>query len=760
MSRVSDAMRRAGHHQDDETSVPDDSAFETSEEGVDQAPEDDAPVVAAIPAAEPEPVIRGELVPQTIPTTPIAAATFEARDSGDEIRFREVLRILYRRKWIGLGVVAACLAAAVAYNYTAERIYQARARVLIEASGQDVVPFRSGAGADPGRYDYFVTQLEVLRSRAVAKYTLERLKELSPDPATQSGQIARLLGALGVSPVKGSNGDTRVVDVTYQSTNPERAAQVANAVAEAYVAQNMENLQKGSRDASEQLKKSLAELRDEASAAESRLQAYREQKDALSLEDRQNIVLQRLKSLDELATNAETVRVQKEGLYRQLMSMKESGASLDAFPMIQANGVIQSRKAEVDRLKNERSQLLQTFKETAPDVTRVDTAIADAQRQLDSEFAKAAEAVRKDFESAQANEKEMKKARDEQAGEIQKLGRTAVPYSALQREANSSQQILQAVMQRLKETTIVSELPINNMRVLDTAEVPGIPISPNTTLNIAIALIAGTFLALVCVFGLEYLNPSLADAQDISAALGLPLLGTAPRVSNLSDGPAVLTELPASFQEAIRNIRTQILLSPAPAGGRTLAVTSARPGEGKTVVSTSLAISMAMAGRRVLLIDCDLRRAQLQHVFGISRGPGLTNIINAQIKPSQALVESPVKGLFILPAGDETAAPGDLLDSERLNQLIHGLKQVFDIVIVDSAPVLAVSDAAIVANAVNSVVFVVGSGTSREVAQQAIERLSSGRAQILGVVLNKAKSESSVYYDTYYATPRGSLTNA
>jgi len=168
-----------------------------------------------------------------------------------------------------------------------------------------------------------------------------------------------------------------------------------------------------------------------------------------------------------------------------------------------------------------------------------------------------------------------------------------------------------------------------------------------------------------------------------------------------------------------------------------------------------------MAGRRVLLIDCDLRRAQLQHVFGISRGPGLTNIINAQIKPSQALVESPVKGLFILPAGDETAAPGDLLDSERLNQLIHGLKQVFDVVIVDSAPVLAVSDAAIVANAVNSVVFVVGSGTSREVAQQAIERLSSGRARILGVVLNKAKGESSVYYDTYYANAaRGSLTNA
>jgi capsular exopolysaccharide synthesis family protein len=752
-------MRRAGHHQDDEASIPDDTAFDTGEEGIEQAPEDHEPAaVTAAATAEPEPVIRGELVPQTIPAMPIAAATFE-RDSGDEIRFKDVLRIIFRRKWIALGIVAACLAVAVAYNYTAERIYQARARVLIDANGQDIVPFRSGSGADPSRFDYFVTQLEVLKSRAVAKQALERLKELSPDPATQSGQIARLLGALGVSPVKGANGDTRVVDVTYQSTNPERAAQMSNAIADAYVAQNLENLQRGGREASESLKKSLAELREEASAAESRLQAYREQQDALSLEDRQNIVLQRLKQLDDLSTNAETTRAQKESLYRQITSMKESGASLDSFPMIQANGVIQSRKADLDKLRSERSQALQTFLPTAQEVVKIDTAIADAQRQLDSEFAKATDAIKNDFEAAAAYEKKIKTAREEQSSEIQKLGRKSVPYSALQREATSSQQILQAVMQRLKETTIVSELPTNNIRVLDQAEVPAIPISPNTSLNIALALIAGIFFALVCVFGLEYLNPSLANAQDISAALGLPLLGSAPKVSNLSDGPAVLTELPAAFQEAIRGIRTQILLTPAPPGGRTLAVTSSRPGEGKTVVSTSLAISMAMAGRRVLLIDCDLRRAQLQHVFGISRGPGLTNIINAQIKPSQALVESPVKGLFILPAGDETAAPGDLLDRERLNQLIHGLKQVFDVVIVDAPPVLAVSDAAIIANAVNSVVFVVGSGTSREVAQQAIERLSSGRAQILGVVLNKAKGESSVYYDTYYAT-RGSLTNA
>ena len=242
----------------------------------------------------------------------------------------------------------------------------------------------------------------------MAKYTLQNASRSSRPIRPPSLANRQLLGALGISPVKGSNGDTRVVDVSYQSTNPERAAQVANAVAEAYSLRTWSAF-KGSRDASEQLKKSLAELRDEASAAESRLQAS-PQKDALSLENRQNIVLQRLKSLRRTGDERGDGAVRR-GIYRQLMSMKESGASLDGFPMIQANGVIQGRKAEVDKLKNERSQLLQTYKETAPEVEG-DTAIADAQRQLDSEFAKAAEAVKKDFESAQANEKEMKKARD------------------------------------------------------------------------------------------------------------------------------------------------------------------------------------------------------------------------------------------------------------------------------------------------------------------------------------------------------------
>jgi capsular exopolysaccharide synthesis family protein len=211
--------------------------------------------------------------------------------------------------------------------------------------------------------------------------------------------------------------------------------------------------------------------------------------------------------------------------------------------------------------------------------------------------------------------------------------------------------------------------------------------------------------------------------------------------------------LPMSFQEAVRNIRTRILLSPSSAGARTIAVTSSRPGEGKTTISSSLAVALAMGGRRVLLIDGDLRRAQIGQLFNVARAPGLSNVIRGDVKPSQAFVETDVKGLFVMPAGDEVPNPGDLLEGERLNQLIRGLNRVFDLVIIDCAPVMGVADASIIANAASAVVFVVGSGTtSREVAQAALERIHAVRGRVIGVVLNKTKSNpSSPYFEPYYS---------
>jgi capsular exopolysaccharide synthesis family protein len=309
------------------------------------------------------------------------------------------------------------------------------------------------------------------------------------------------------------------------------------------------------------------------------------------------------------------------------------------------------------------------------------------------------------------------------------------------------------VLQRAKETELTGELQSNNIKILDTAEIPRTPVLPRTWLNLVVALFGGSFVALVLVFGLETLNPRIADPEDLAAALGLPLLGVAPKVPKLNDRTANLTDLPFPFQEAIRSIRTRLFLANDAAGPRTFVITSARPGEGKTVLASNLAVAIAMTGRRVLLVDADLRRPQLDGIFNVSRSPGLSDVLRGDARPSEAMSESSTKGLFIMPVGLDVTNAADLLDNERLTPLIHGFRQVFDVVVIDSPPVLAVADASIVANAVTSVVFVVGSGTtSKEVAQSAVERLASVHARVIGVVLNKARiSSRSEYYYPHYA---------
>jgi capsular exopolysaccharide synthesis family protein len=204
--------------------------------------------------------------------------------------------------------------------------------------------------------------------------------------------------------------------------------------------------------------------------------------------------------------------------------------------------------------------------------------------------------------------------------------------------------------------------------------------------------------------------------------------------------------MPPPFQEAVRDIRTRIFLSPVAAAARTLAVTSTNAQEGKTLVASNLAVSLAMAGRRVLLIDADLRRPQLHRIFNIPRSPGLSEVMAGDARPSEALLQpSSVAGLFVLPAGAHVASPTDLLDREHLTHLIQRFNHIFDVVVLDCPPVMAVADTSIIANAASSVLFVVASGTtSREAAQVAVDRLTSVQGHVIGVVLNRARVERRI----------------
>jgi len=741
MNRVSDAMRRAGKVNDDQPAALDaDVPFLSGEE-----PAEDRDVHAAhredlVSTASRWERASTRSADALMKREAVIPIDVPRKAAGDDIVILDLIRVLRRSVWLMAAVVAASVATAVAYNRLATPYYEARARVLVEPNSQDVAPFRLST-QDQGRVDYFVTQFEVLRSRSLARKTLERLELLSADRGIQSTQVNEFLAGLTVLPVRSDMGESRVINLTVQSEDPERAMRLVNGLAQTYVEQNLDTRRQGSLDASESLNQRLAELKRLANASETALQQYREKQNSVAMGDQQNVVVQRLAQRNASATTARLERLEKQAVYQQLTDIQQSGSPLDTFSPILTNSFIQGLKSEIAALRKEQVQLADRLGELHPDLIKVNTAIANAERRLNDEMAKIVQGIRNDYEAAQDKERRMTAALEGQKRELLSLNKQSIEFGELQRDAASTQQMFEAVRQRVKETELGSELQSNNARVLDAAEVPRTPIWPRRQLNLLIALLGGGFLAVGLAFGVEYANPRITRADDIAQALGLPLLGAVPQVRGWENRPVSLDALPPSVQEALRSIRTRIFLSPL-AAGRSIAVTSSIAGEGKSMVASNLAASMARGGRRVLLVDADFRRPQLHRTFNTPRSPGLSEVLRGDVKVDAASVESAVPGLFILPAGVSVGNP-DLLDNERLRILIQSFSQLFDVVVLDSPPVLAVADAAIIANAASSVVFVVGSGTTtREAARVATDRLTAVQAQVVGVVLNKAKDDS------------------
>jgi capsular exopolysaccharide synthesis family protein len=370
-------------------------------------------------------------------------------------------------------------------------------------------------------------------------------------------------------------------------------------------------------------------------------------------------------------------------------------------------------------------------------------------------MAKIAEGIRNDFKTAEARERGLVATLEGQKAEVLQLNRNAIGYGALQRDASSTRQIYESVLQRIKETELAGELTANNARILDLAPVPSTPVWPRTSLNLIIAFVVGAFMAVGLVLALEHLNPRISRPEDVAVSFGLPLLGIAPAVAVRRGARMDVTRLPEEFQEAVRGLRTRILLSPETASARTLAVTSTTSGEGKTTLTSGLAVSMAKSGRRVLLVDADMRRPRMHQVFGVPASPGLANVMRGTAKASESVRETAVKGLYVLPAGGGETNASELLDSNRLAAIIDGLSQVFDFILLDCPPVVAIADASIIANAASSVLFVVGAGTNRGGVQVAVERLHSVNAQVIGILLNKAKLDHfSGYRYPYYEPDR------
>jgi capsular exopolysaccharide synthesis family protein len=655
------------------------------------------------------------------------------------------------------------------------------------------VSFKEVIDEQAAKIDYYQTQYNILQSRTLARRTIDQLKlwdreELGAPPKekrfslretlavpfvyvatafsssggapaepiasdeteAQSRAIDAFLSRLKVSPVRNS----RIVDVKFRSTDPALAARVVNTLAKGYIQQNLEYKFSSSKEAADWLGGQLESQRKQVEAAEAALQRYKEANDAISLEDRENIYVQKLTELNTAVTRAKTDRLEKEALYNQLRSIEGNRAALDTFPAILANPFIQQQKSEVAELQRQLAAQGEKLGDKHPDIIKTRSALQAAETKLQAEIGKVVQSVRNQYLAAQSQESSLIGALEAQKREALSMSSKGIEYGVLQREVESGRQIYDSLLQRAKETGVSAELRTSNIRVVDQAERPRTQASPRRALNLMLALLGGSMLGMGLAFFFEYLDSHIKTPDEIRTHLGLASLGMLPALSDKAmkgTYPLVSNGVPPNFAEAFRAVRTNVVFSSAEEGSRSILVTSTGPGEGKTMVASNLAVSLAQAGQRVLLIDADMRKPKMEEAFAIAQEPGLSNLLVGSAKASESIRKGPVASLWLLPAGKMPPNPAELLGSKRFKEFLTSLKEHFEWVVIDSPPVMAVVDAAIIAHKASGVVFVVGAETtSRHAAKSALDQLENAKAKFVGAVLNRVEIEKNGYYYSQY----------
>ena len=715
-----------------------------------------------------------------------ATAGSSMLDTLPEVHLLDRLAVVFRHLRLIVAVFTAVVAIAMLESYSATPMYRAQARIVIQdersASVANLNASEPSYWQDPE--PYFNTQYRILQSRGLARRVVRKLppapvaapstlsRALSlprqflsrwrttptvaaaseaPAPDESAAELAAIgefLGGVEIVPVKG----TRLVEIGYSSPDPQYAALAANTLAAEYVQQNLDLKLSNTTNTITWLSEELGKQRAKVEAAERAMAEYREGQNAMSLDDGQNIVVARLNSLNDAVTKAKTARLQKEAAYRQLGSLKGDSVNADTFPAIAQNPTIQDIKQQLATLNGEKAKLSQRYGANHPTMETVTRQIDSVSARLRAETAKVLESIANDYRSAVAEERNLAESLEEQKRQAVDLNRKSITYSILQREAESERQVYNALLQQEKELRVVSNSRANNVQLMDEAEVPGGPFTPNHSRDWLMALVLGLALGVAVAYGVEYLDDTVKLPDDVTRRLKLPLLGLVPAV----DGdklPVLTSAVPHDFGEAFRSLRTSLVFTNGSPGNRTIAVTSTQPLEGKTTTACNVAVALALGGARVMLIDADLRRPGLHRTMGLPNEIGLSHVLTGQARVREAVQRTSENNLFVMTAGHAPPNPSELLSSERMRQLIGNLETgPFDWVIVDTPPVLAVTDAVILAPYMSGLVFVIGAEMTRRAhAERAIQTIQGGKPNIIGAVLNRVDlNRNKYYYSRYY----------
>lgn len=704
-----------------------------------------------------------------INTTPARASG--AEHDNDEIDLLQYWQIVRDRRWVILGAALAGLLLALALSLLATPIFRASSMLQIERDTIKLFDFQGLQPTEsPNDRDFYQTQYELLKSRSLAQRVIQDL-DLTRQPLyrdrvedakkaaekapngkalTSSEQeqllIGSVLDSLRVEPVRNS----RLVSVGFDSPDPQLAARVSNAYADAFIATNLERKFEASAYAKKYLEERLAQLKGRLEDSEKALVDFSSDEQIVSLgDDKPSLSAQNLGDLNASLAKAQDERIKAESEWREASAGDGLG-----LPQVVANGLVQSLRTERTRLAADYQEKLGTFKPDYPDMQRLSGQIRELDRQIAGEIGHVRSSVRSRYQAAIAQETLLTRQITALKGEVLDLQGRSIKYNILKREADTNRQMYDALLQRYKEIGVAGGVGANNISIIDRASVPKRPASPRIPLNLAMGLLVGLMLGTLLAFLLHYLDRSISTPKELADIARLPVLGAIPKLAQGVTPAQAAADIRSAFAESYRSVRTALQFATSHGLPRSLLLTSAGPTEGKSTSAMELARNIAQLGKRVLLLDADLRNPSVHQLTRLPNAKGLSSVLAGAQQLGDVVQRLEADKLDVVTAGPIPPNPPELLAGEHFGELLAACAERYDVVVIDGPPVLGLADAPLLANVAESTLLVVAAGeTSRDAVTGAQARLAAAHARVTGTLLVRYDPKDSAhgYGYAYYA---------
>ena len=678
-----------------------------------------------------------------------------------DTHIKDYINILLRRKWIVISFFLITVTTVTIATFIQKKTYKASATVIVEVESPNVLSVKDIVKLGESNYfayrDYIETQQEIIKSRRTAHHVMNNLRLGSREEFKKAkNPLELLLKKVKVEHVR----DTRILRISAENGDPKLVALIANEFANVYTSSNMSLKVKMSGQAQGWLTEEVETQKKKVRESELKLQNYKEENNIVSIASQEDIISDSLKKLNTSYLAAQERRIRAETNYNSLID-KDGNVNLENLSALFTDNP-SLKKLKEDYLTQ--AALLvdykKIYKHKHPKMISLLEGIEYLKTGIKSE-------VDTEYKNAVQEEAKFKNAMAGQKTNALEHERKIINYNALQREVDTNERILEIVLNRLKKTSIASQIQTNNVRIQDFAEIPRKPIKPKKTLNLMLAVIMGLLGGAVLAFFKDYMDVSLKDPRDIAAFLQIPVLGSVPKIK--ADGKKIAEKKDIDLivekdsnslaSEAYRSIRTNLLFSMNQSGfSKSLVITSSVPREGKTISAVNLALMLANSGERVLLVDADMRKPRVHTIFNYDNVSGLLQFLTDEKDFDSTVKYSGISNLYVATSGGTTNRPAELISSENMKRFLQNASAHYTTIIIDTPPVTLVTDAALLSSLCTGTILIAEGGrTTKEFLTKSKELLKNVKANVLGVIVNNISltqnsySYPQQYYGKYYS---------